>query len=96
MFNNIGGKIKKLAMVVCILGMIGSFAAAITLWTNNSRWHDTTLEGLVVLAVGALVSWVGSFFVYGFGELIERKEEMAYRLYQLGLSPMPKRDNENK
>lgn len=83
MFNNIGGKIKKLAMVVCVIGMIGSFVAAVNLWTNSSRYNDTTLTGIVVLVVGCLASWIGSFFTYGFGQLIERTEESCYHLSQM-------------
>lgn len=33
--------------------------------------------GLVVIIVGCLGSWIGSFFTYGFGELIEKTTEIA-------------------
>ena len=33
--------------------------------------------GFAVLIVGSLVSWIGSFFVYGFGELIENTTVIA-------------------
>ena len=72
MFNNIGGKIKKLAIILCILGMIGSIVYAIICFTTSSRYQDLTLIGVLILVLGCLMSWISSFFVYGFGELIER------------------------
>ena len=72
MFSNIGGKIKKLAVILCILGIIGSVTYAIICFTNSSRYQDLTLYGILILVGGCLLSWIGSFFTYGFGELIER------------------------
>lgn len=71
MFNNIGGKIKTLAGVTCVLGMIASACGAAALWAQNSRYTPTIFLGVLVLGLGCLGSWVGSFFTYGFGELIE-------------------------
>ena len=73
MFGNIGGKIKTLAKVVCIAGMVLSLINAIRIWNMGNTLHqDTTLTGLLWLILGCLGSWIGSFFTYGFGELIER------------------------
>ena len=71
MFDNIGGKIKNLAQVLCWIGIIVSVICAIALWTQNSYRNQTVALGFGVLIGGALSSWIGSFFVYGFGELIE-------------------------
>lgn len=88
MFNNIGRKIKVLAWVVCIVGMVGSFIGAVIQWVNAGNYYyggDTlVLSGFITLIVGALVSWVGSFFTYGFGQLIEKTEENNYHLNQIG------------
>lgn len=72
MFSNVGGKIKKLAVILCILGIIGSVTYAIIFFSNSSRYQDLTLYGVLILVGGCLLSWIGSFFTYGFGELIER------------------------
>ncbi len=72
MFDNIGGKIKALAKVVCWLGIIASVISAIMLWAQNNRYQSTILMGLITLVLGCLISWIGSFFTYGFGELIEK------------------------
>ena len=71
MFDNIGGKIKNLAQVLCWIGIIASVVGAIALWAQNSRYYNTIALGFGVLIGGAVGSWVGSFFMYGFGELIE-------------------------
>ena len=70
MFTNIGGKIKTLAKVLCWIGIIASVICAIVLWTQNSRYNPTIALGFGVLIGGVLSSWIGSFFMYGFGELI--------------------------
>lgn len=87
MFTNIGRKIKVLAWVVCIVGILGSFIGAIYLWVNAGHFYDSVgliLSGFITLIVGSLVSWVGSFFCYGFGQLIEKTEENNYHLNQIG------------
>ncbi len=71
MFDNIGGKIKTLAEVVCILGIVGSVLWAIATLLQSNYHHVTILESILILGLGSLGSWVGSFITYGFGELIE-------------------------
>lgn len=73
MFNNIGGKIKGLAYTVAVLGIIASVIGAIVLWAANSRYNNTVGTGFIVLFGGCIGSWVGGFFTYGFGELIDQQ-----------------------
>ena len=70
MFNNIGEKIKGLAVVACWIGIIACAIVGIsfvTLIKNDGRW-----VGVIIIVVGSLLSWIGSFVLYGFGELICR------------------------
>lgn len=71
MFDNIGSKIKTLAQVVCWLGIIASFLVGIILIVQD---EDTALIGFLVLVLGSLFSWIGSFMTYGFGQLIENSD----------------------
>ena len=80
MFNNIGGKIKKLAVVLCIIGMVASLITALVLWSQSRYWSDNTAAGLLTLVGGCLVSWVSSFFTYGFGQLIEYAKSIDEKL----------------
>ena len=80
MFKNIGGKIKELAQVICYLGIAISVVAGIVMigFGSSSYNGDTmVVMGCVVMIVGSLVSWIGSFFAYGFGELIENTTVIA-------------------
>lgn len=76
MFDNIGGKIKGLAMVVCWLGIIASVIGAIALWVSTEAFWP----GFGVLAAGAISSWLGSLFTYGFGEIIDQLTALNYKM----------------
>lgn len=65
MFDNIGGKIKSVAVCTCVVGMIASVIWGIVLFFSSF------LSGLLVIVVGCACSWVGTCTLYGFGELIE-------------------------
>lgn len=71
MFDNIGGKIKTWAQILCILGITGAVIGAIATLMQSNYYHVTILESVLILGLGSLGSWVGSFITYGFGELIE-------------------------
>lgn len=83
MFENIGGKIKALAKVICWIGIIASIIGAIAIWAAGDRWNPTFFPGLLILVAGCLGSWLGSFFTYGLGELIESTQQNAYTNAQI-------------
>ena len=70
-FQNIGKKIKTLAVIVSIVGVVVSIIFGMTVMTGNAG------VGLLIAILGSLASWVSSFFTYGFGELIEKTTEIA-------------------
>lgn len=71
MFGNIGSKIKSLAKIVCWIGIVVFTILGLV------SIGDTPVLGLLIVILGSLCSWIGSFFVYGFGELIEKTTEIA-------------------
>ena len=75
MFENIGSKIKALAKVICWVGIILSLIIGIIMLASSGDVGSGV--GLIVIIVGCLGSWIGSFFTYGFGELIEKTTEIA-------------------
>jgi hypothetical protein len=79
MFNNIGDKIKKLATVMCWVGIIISFLYAIFYMQLPS---SRIIVGFLYVIVGSLASWIGSFFCYGFGQLIENTDILVEQLYE--------------
>ena len=70
-FENIGGKIKTLAVILTILGVAASIIFGFYMLSENA------ITGLLIALIGSLVSWISSFFMYGFGELIEKTTEIA-------------------
>ena len=68
MFENIGGKIKTLAKVVCWIGIIVSVILGLGLLSRNA------ITALLFIGIGSLGSWIGSFMTYGFGQLIENTD----------------------
>ena len=80
MFNNIGGKIKALAQVVCWIGIIASVMIGFAYMTIGDE--ETTI-GFFIMILGSLLSWVGSFMTYGFGQLIENSDILVSQNMQL-------------
>lgn len=86
MFDNIGSKIMKLAKVLCWIGIILSVISGIIIiagGANNSRVYGynsgpSVLTGILTIVLGCLASWIGSFFTYGFGQLIENTDNIRY------------------
>ena len=69
MFNNVGGKIKKIAKIFCWLGIIGSIIGGISMF--ESFYELSVLYGFLVMIVGSIISWLNSLLFYAFGELVE-------------------------
>ncbi|MBO7677436.1 MAG: hypothetical protein J6S49_07980 [Erysipelotrichaceae bacterium] len=81
MFKDIGNKMKSLAEILCILGIIASAIAG------------SVLGNFLIIIIGALASWLSSFGLYGFGELIDQTkqtrediEEIKYYLRSIASS----------
>ena len=67
MYDNIGGKIKMAAKLMF-------FAEAIVfIILGIIRINDEPdIIGILILIVGPILAWVSSWFMYGFGELIDK------------------------
>jgi len=73
MFSNIGGKIKRLATAICAVGIGVSVLCGMIIIASGAMLG----MGFAILIGGSLLSWIGSFFAYGFGELIENTTVIA-------------------
>lgn len=78
MFNNIGSKIKSLATVICWIGIIGSVIGGVALMCNDDE--ELIVIGIITALFGSLFSWIGCFFLYGFGQLVENSDIMVSKL----------------
>ncbi len=76
MFDNIGNKIKILAEVICWIGIIGSIILGIVMMEFD---ESLIIAGLLVVPIGFLVSWISSFLLYGFGQLIENTDRLVLK-----------------
>ena len=81
MFDNIGRKIKGLATFKCWIGIIACVITGIGMIVSafHGRYTDSEMlwMGIGVGVVGSLLSWVGSFVLYGFGTLVENSENLS-------------------
>ena len=74
MFNNIGHKIQVLAKVLCWIGIICWVITGLALMAGEFVRANSgagVVAGIMTIIVGVLVSWIGSFLLYGFGQLVE-------------------------
>lgn len=95
MYNDIGKKIKYLAILNAVAGTVGSLIGGILiinsaygmipLFDSSSMGDTISIAGWLVIIGGSILSWISSWLLYGFGELIERtvhNEENTRKLYQ--------------
>ncbi len=92
MYNNIGGKIKSLALIVCWLGILVSVIGGVTLM----GMRDTPiLVGLIVVVLGSVFSWLGSLTTYGLGQLIENSDKLVETLEEVNDNIMTDKIEDN-
>ncbi|MBQ8323707.1 MAG: hypothetical protein IJX82_00970 [Clostridia bacterium] len=97
MYDNIGGKIKSLAKTLSILGAIATAILAIVLLCLDDKLLPF---GVILLFFGPLFSWISSWLLYGFGELVENActiEREAYskeKNHKVSMSVNSERINE--
>ena len=73
-YSNIGDKIKNLAQVLFVLGAIVDISLGIILMGTD---EDLIIFGLLLILLGPVVTWVSSWLLYGFGQLIENSDIIA-------------------
>ena len=93
MFNNTGEKIKVLAKVIFVLGIISAVISGIYLMTGGGI---AVLYGFITVIGGALGSWVVSIFIYGFGAIITNTETTASKADNISKKTIEIANNEKK
>lgn len=69
MYNNIGKKIKGFAKVIAIILAIIYAIIGIALIVSNKE--GAYIGGLLIILIGPFIAWISSWFLYGYGELID-------------------------
>ncbi len=84
MFENVGRKIKGLAWFILALGCVGALIGLIVSMVLFKRILVLgILVGLLLGALQILLTLVGMWFIYGFGELIENSGKTNQLLQKL-------------
>lgn len=84
MFDNIGRKIKGLARLVFLVGLLFSGIGMISMWITGMGLGDHAggftifLVGFLIGAVGCLLSWIAGCMLTGFGQLVEDAEAIRH------------------
>ena len=92
MFSHIGKKVRGLAVAFCVIGVLGSVAAGVSLFLTKVL---QLLPCILIAVGGALLSWLSSWVMYCIGDThvkIERLEDKlipkpAYAEYLAGNTP---------
>ena len=74
MFSNIGGKIKALAQFCTWAGIIASVLTGAMILQNP---RGNYVVGVAIIVFGSLISWISSFVLYGFGQLVQNSDAMV-------------------
>ena len=81
LYANIGGKLKGFAKWIFIVGAIASVIGALVI-IATAEYAVMIFVGLMALIVGPIVSWVSSWLLYGFGEMLDTLDVIAYNTYK--------------
>lgn len=85
MFNNIGKKIQTLAKVICWVGIIFTvLLGAFCLYGGiNTYNYEMIANGIILIILGPLSSWISSLTLFGFGELVDSNKQMKEDIEEL-------------
>ncbi len=97
-YKDIGKKIKQFAKASFIVEAIGAIITGLTFlfdWGIEDAWWS-----LFIIIFGPVVAWVFSWFIYGFGELIDTNCESAkntqllyYKKYSITIDDIKKQSS---
>ncbi len=73
MYENVGGKLKGLAVASMLVGIILSISIGGLFFENE----DMIFIGIIIMIAGFLMSWISSLALYGFGQLVENSDKIA-------------------
>ena len=94
MFQNIGKKIKIVAIVIMIVGIVLSVVGGLFAFWEGYLGYDfitSIVIFVMITSLGILGSWLSVFILYGFGELVDQTMETNQRLEEI-LAHMKRKD----
>ncbi len=91
MFENVGVKIKGIAKVFFAVGMLVPLFCGIVVIALDKKMAPI---GIIIIFLGALLAWLATVLLYGFGELIFKTSLIESKLNP-NQSASPTRQKEN-
>lgn len=90
MYDNVGEKVKVLARIFFVLGVIAAVVGGIAMMaissTQNEEGAGLAVGGLFTLLLGPFAAYGLSLPIYAFGELIERISDISSDVYSINNS----------
>jgi len=86
MFKDIGGKMKFFAEAMAWIGIIISIGVGLLLCATGigaRKGESLIIGGILLMSLGSIASYIGSWFLYGFGELIENSRKQTELLLRI-------------
>ena len=88
MYDNVGRSIKTLAKVIAFLGVAMCVIGAIIIMApagninsfSNELANSLVISGLLIGVLGSLLCIILSFFMYGFGQIIESTQNIEKKV----------------
>ena len=93
MTNNVGGKLQGLAIFICIVSIIACVIGGIAMIHNGAVLQESyytrdagkqaVIYGWVLLIVGPIASWIGSWTLTALGQATENSETLLKEVGEL-------------
>ena len=82
MFNNVGFKVRCLAIINCLIGMLASIITGVVFVIQGviAYGGGYILVGILIAVFGSLGSWIGSLTTYAIGEAAENSQSILIAL----------------
>ena len=80
MFNNIGSKIKTIAVIFFTIEMLGIIISALV------ACGEDFFAGAIIFVVGFMAAYLSVILIYAFGELVENSSIIAANTYGMSSS----------
>ena len=78
LYENIGGKIKKLAFGLFLFYAVASVIFALVYLFQGGE----LIIGLLILVLGPVFSFIGSWILFAFGQLVENSDILVKNAFQ--------------
>lgn len=91
MYDDIGNKLEKAAIVLFIISAIAAVIGGMIL-----AYECNILLGLLVACLGILLSLIFSWLIYGFGEMLNKTNEIVRNTLRTHHTPLQKQTTTEK